>query len=437
MSKIGIIIQREYTTRVVKKSFIVMTFLSPVLFAALIIIPLWLSSIKDNGSKQVAVVDQTNEYGKALTSDKQYHFITVPDSPKNIGGSSLKNDYYAIVVIKGDLIKDSSAVAVYSEKQVGLELESTISKQLSEYVENKKLEAYRIPNIKKMVENARTKIAVTTIKLDEHGNEEITSSVVATIIGALATVMIYMFIFMYGAQVMRGVVEEKTNRIVEIIVSSVKPFELMLGKIIGIALVGLTQFMLWVILTLILSNVAGFSMFGSSLFSLQANPQMAGADISHSHQAILSVMQGLQGINFTEIIIYFIIYFLGGYLLYASLFAALGSAVDNETDTQQFMLPITIPILFAFYAAIYSIENPDGPLAFWCSLIPFTSPIVMMVRLPFDVPLWEKLLSVGLLVITFIATTWLAGKIYRTGILMYGKKVTWKELWKWLWYKNA
>lgn len=436
MSKIGIIIRREYTTRVAKKSFIVMTFLSPLLFAALIIIPLWLSNIKDNEVKKIAVIDQTNEYGKALKSDNQYRFGAEKDSRQDIDKSTLKQDFYAILLIKGDLAKDSTAVALYSEKQVGMELEGMISKQLSSYVEAKKLESYHIPGIRQMVEKARTTVSVTTIKLDEKGNETVTSSVVATVISVLATFLIYMFIFMYGAQVMRGVVEEKTNRIVEVIVSSVKPFELMMGKIIGIALVGLTQFMLWILLTLIISNIAVYAMFGSSLTSLQAGSQMAGANISNSHQMILDVFQSLHGINFAEIATYFIIYFLGGYLLYASLFAAIGSAVDNETDTQQFMMPITIPILFAFYAAIYSIQNPDGPLAFWCSIIPFTSPIVMMVRLPFDVPLWEKLLSVSLLVITFVCTTWLAGKIYRTGILMYGKKNSWKEMWKWLRYKN-
>ncbi|GAT62629.1 ABC transporter permease [Paludibacter jiangxiensis] len=436
MNKIGIIIRREYTTRVAKKSFIIMTFLSPLLFAALIMVPLWLSGIKDNESKKIAVVDFTNEYGKVLKSDKQYVFVPVQERVQNIGNSQLKKDFYAVLLIKGDLVRDSTAATLYSEKQVGIELESTVSRQLSEYVENKKLDAYHVANIKQMVEKARTKIDVTTIKLDEKGNSKVTSSIVATIIGGLSTFLIYMFIFMYGVQVMRGVVEEKTNRIVEVIISSVKPFELMMGKIIGIALVGLTQFLLWIVLTLIISNIAGFALFGTSISNLQAGAQLQGASTSGAQQAMMTVFQGLQGINLVEIVSYFIFYFLGGYLLYASLFAAVGSAVDNETDTQQFMMPITIPILFAFYAAIYSIENPDGPLAFWCSLIPFTSPIVMMVRLPFDVPLWEKLLSVGLLVITFIGTTWLAGKIYRTGILMYGKKPSWKEMWKWLRYKN-
>ena len=437
MSKIGLIIQREYKTRVVKRSFIIMTFLSPLLFAAIMVIPLWLSTAKDTEAKTIAVVDRTDEYAQALPSNGSYQFEIAKEPNQDIGKSKLSSDYYAILLISGDLLKDSSAVTLYSQKQVSIDLKSYIADHLSKYVENKKLVATHIPNIRQIIKESQTPINVTTIKLDQHGNAIVTSSDVATFIAALATFLIYLFIFMYGAQVMRGVVEEKTNRIVEIIISSVNPFEMMMGKIIGIALVGLTQFLLWVLLTVIISNVAGIAMFGSSITHLQQSAQMSTMqDHNATHQVVLGLIQGLQGINFVEIIGFFLFYFMGGYLLYASLFAAIGSAVDNETDTQQFMLPVTIPIIFAFYAAFYSLQNPDGPLAFWCSIIPFTSPIVMMVRLPFDVPLWQKLLSVSLLIITFLSTTWLAAKIYRTGILMYGKKITWKEMWKWLRYSN-
>jgi len=437
MSKIGIIIQREYKTRVVKKSFIIMTFLSPLLFAAIMVIPLWLSSAKTTESKTIAVVDRTDEYAQAIPSNESYQFEIAKEPNQDIGKSKLSSDYYAILLISGDLMKDSTAVTLYSQKQINLDLKSYIADHLSKYVENKKLEASHIPNIRQIIKESQTPVNVTTVKLDNNGNEVITSTDIATFIGAMATFLIYLFIFMYGAQVMRGVVEEKTNRIVEIIISSVRPFEMMMGKIIGIALVGLTQFLLWILLTVIITNVAGIAMFGSTFSQLQQSAQMTAVqDHNTTHQLVLSLIQGLQGINFAEIIGFFLFYFVGGYLLYASLFAAIGSAVDNETDTQQFMLPITIPIIFAFYAAFYSLQNPDGPLAFWCSIIPFTSPIVMMVRLPFDVPLWEKLLSVSLLIITFLSTTWLAAKIYRTGILMYGKKITWKEMWKWLRYSN-
>lgn len=254
--------------------------------------------------------------------------------------------------------------------------------------------------------------------------------------------IIYTFIVIYGAQVMSGVVQEKTNRIVEVIISSVKPFELMMGKIIGIALVGLTQFLMWVVLSAaILFGVSSAvskdidpNTFDKIQNASQMGMQTSSLPNNEATAKLQEVMTAINGLDFVQIITLFIIYFLGGYLLYASLFAAIGSAVDNETDTQQFSFPIMIPIMFAIYAGIFSAENPDGPLAFWCSMIPFTSPIVMMVRLPFDVPFWQIALSIGILILSFIGTTWMAGKIYRTGILMYGKKVSWKEMWKWLRY---
>jgi len=226
--------------------------------------------------------------------------------------------------------------------------------------------------------------------------------------------------------VMNSVLQEKTNRIVEILICSVKPFELMMGKIISIALVGLTQFVLWILL------IGALFFASSGLVDIPLQGDISITDQSSSVQ----IMQGLLSVNFVEIISFFVLYFIAGYMLYASLFAAIGAAVDNETDTQQFVFPIMIPILFAMYAGIYSIGNPDGPLAFWCSLVPFTSPIVMMVRLPFGVALWEKIISIVILVATFLFTTWMAAKIYRTGILMYGKKITWRELWKWIKYRN-
>jgi len=327
---------------------------------------------------------------------------------------------------------------LYSEKQVNMELKSYITGLLNKYTEEQKLADYNIPNLKEMVEKSRTNIDLKTIKWGENGNDKVGSAELALVIGMITAFIIYMFIVIYGAQVMTGVVQEKTNRIVEVIISSVKPFELMMGKIIGIAMVGLTQFLMWVILTAVITTVGsavlGLNMDVNSLQQMQ----QVGVHPSLQTQAMPSEMQNLfialNGLNYVQIIGLFIVYFLGGYLLYASLFAAVGSAVDNETDTQQFSLPIMLPIIFAIYAGIFSAQNPDGPLAFWCSMIPFTSPIVMMVRLPFDVPVWQIVLSISILILSFVGTTWMAAKIYRTGILMYGKKVTWKELWKWLRY---
>ncbi len=427
MSKIGLIIEREYKTRVLKKSFLLLTFLSPILFAALIAVPLWLSRLDADTTKEIVVIDRSGLYADALLSDDIYHFTFV-DADLNQARSSY-GSLTGILLITGRLDQDGIAT-VYSENQIDMETKSHIERLLGDYVEQQKINAYNIPDLQKILEDTQTRVSVSTIRWNEKGEEQKGSSELALIIGMVTAMIIYMFIVMYGGQVMSGVVQEKTSRIVEVIVSSVKPFQLMMGKIVGIALVGLTQVFLWVILTLILS-VAATTLMGiepSAAVEAQAIPQ------STMDQGMSEIYSMLAGFNFVEMLIYFICYFLGGYLLYASLFAAVGSAVENETDTQQFSLPLTIPIIFAIYAAIYSAQNPDGPLAFWCSLIPFTSPVVMMVRLPFGVPFWQIALSIGVLVLSFVLTTWMAGKIYRTGILMYGKKVTWAELWKWLKY---
>ena len=342
------------------------------------------------------------------------------------------------MVISNDLATTPEAVTIYSEKQVNIELNNFIEQGLSSFVEKEKLFSHNIPNIQEIIDESQANVHVNTIKWSEDGSEEISSSEVAIAIGMVFTMLIYMFIFVYGAQVMSSVVQEKTNRIVEVLICSVKPFELMMGKIISIALVGLTQFGIWLLLTIGLVVVAGQFLGGSinpeTMVNVEQMGDAAAIQQASSELNFDNIMAMIMSVNPFELISYFIIYFIGGYLLYASIFAAIGSAVDNETDTQQFMLPVTIPIIFAIYAAIYGAQNPDGPLAFWCSMIPFTSPIVMMVRLPFGVPMWEKLLSVAILIASFIGTTWMSAKIYRTGILMYGKKPSWKEMWKWLKY---
>ena len=421
-----------------KKSFIILTFLTPLLFAGMITVPLWLSSLKDGSRKHIYVIDKTNSYSRVLKSNESYIFDFVNKPADEIKSENVDNkDFTALLLINDDLAENPKAATLYSQEQINMELKTYISGLLNNYVEQQKLASYNIPNLKQMVENSRTNIEIPTIKWGKDGKEEVGSAELALIIGMISAFLIYMFIIIYGAQVMAGVVQEKTSRIVEVIISSVKPFELMMGKIIGIALVGLTQFLLWVLLTVALSFAASSLMGGNIDFnSLEQAHQMGIQSLpaGTAESSVREIYTLMSGFDFVKIAIFFIVYFLGGYLLYASLFAAVGSAVDSETDTQQFSLPLTLPIVFAIYAAIYSAQNPDGPLALWCSMIPFTSPIVMMVRLPFGVPVWQIILSLSILVLSFIGTTWMAGKIYRTGILMYGKKVTWKELWKWLRY---
>jgi ABC-2 type transport system permease protein len=298
------------------------------------------------------------------------------------------------------------------------------------------------------MEAAKTSVRLVTTKLDEIGEESKSNTELSMAVGMFSGILIYMFIFLYGVQVMRGVIEEKTSRIIEVIISSVKPFELMMGKILGIALVGLTQFLLWTVLSS--SLIMGSQMLVEDYFAKEDSSTSIEQAMSTTkaispevedeisaelnEEAISDIFAGIGQIDFPIIIGSFLFYFLGGYLIYSALFAAVGSAVDSEADSQQFMLPITMPIVFSFVMAQVVINNPESPMSFWLSMIPFTSPIIMMVRIPFGVPYWELALSMVLLILGFIGTTWVAGRIYRTGILMYGKKVSYKELWKWLRY---
>lgn len=456
MSKIGLVIEREYLSRVKKKSFLILTILTPILIVALIAVPLLLSMVKDSSVKKIAVTDTSGLYLKRLKSNERFTFVPVTESFAKYRKDMINDkDVYAYLVIDGKLGSGTERITMYSQKQIELDLKDYVSNQLETLAKQDKVASYGIPGLDKIIRESNPKISVNTIKLDENGSEKKSSSELAVIIGMICTMVIYIFIFAYGTMVMNGVIEEKTNRIVEIIVSSVKPFELMMGKIIGIALVGLTQVLLWVVIIAGFLGIAG-SFMGSSIkpdnmaaisqeminsqnmstgvhpTDMQMFPDVSGSTGTQFND----IIQMIYNLNITELVVWFILFFLGGYLLYASLFAAVGSAIDNQEDASQFTLPLTIPVLFALYAGLYSATNPDGPLAFWCSLIPFTSPIVMMVRIPFGVPFWQLILSYFLLVVTFILTTKFASKIYRTGILMYGKKANYKEIFKWLKYKN-
>jgi ABC-2 type transport system permease protein len=414
MNKTGIVIKREYLIRVRKKSFIILTFLMPVLFAGLFFGTLLLASLNEGKAKNILVADETGEYFPVLQNTSQYHFIKDKEGFEDFRKKS-DEEIYATLVISGDLLQNPDAITLYSWQQVIASASSTIVSQLNKYLSEKKLASYHIPGLKTIIEESKISITVKNIRLDEAGKETETSTELVMATGMIFTFLIYMFIFVYGAMVMQGVMEEKTNRIIEIMVSSVKPFDLMMGKLIGVGLVGLTQFGLWGVL------IGGVSLVGTSLFS--------GPD-----NTFATIITFLTTGNLIELCLYFILFFIGGYLIYASLFAAIGAMVNSQEDTQQYMMPVTVVILFAFYAGFYSAQNPDGPLAFWTSLIPFTSPIVMMTRLPYGVPWWEICLSIALLAVTVILIVQLTAKIYRVGILMYGKKPTYAEIIKWLKY---
>ena len=445
MNKIKLIISREYLTRVKKKSFILMTLLGPILFAALFIGPAWIASLEDTDVKNIAVIDSSGIFIDKIpeTDYIKFEYLenkTLNDVKKNFSES----DYYGVLQILPSITYEPGAALLYSKKKSSFSVKSHIASSMERELKNKKLRAQGLDE--KILKSIESDVSIRTIQWTDDGEAKESSTEIAMAVGYAGGFMIYIFIFMFGAQVMRGVIEEKSSRIVEIIVSSAKPFQLMMGKIVGIALVGLTQFLLWIILTFVIVGgvkTAFFPDLGTKnaqevvvqdMFEEQDMDQIENMQPQNMDQ-FSGIFNSIKSINFGVIISSFIFFFLGGYLLYGSLFAAVGSAVDNEADTQQFMFPITIPLILGIFVMINAINTPDSPIAFWFSMIPFTSPIVMMVRIPFGVPYWELALSMVLLVLTFLATTWMAGRIYRTGILMYGKKVNYKELWKWIRYK--
>ncbi|HEX5001336.1 MAG TPA: ABC transporter permease [Bacteroidia bacterium] len=442
MSTISLIIKREYLSRVRKKSFIIMTILGPVLMAAIFVVPVLIASYNHEDIQHIKVVDESRLFSGKLTGSETMVFDFDTTSIQQAKATFSGEKYDALLYIPGNVLHNTNSVMLFSAKQPNLNLVTAIEKSLQQEIEDMKLQARGIDRT--TLTEIKTKVSVNTRKLTEQGGEELSSAGLSTAVGMIGGVLVYMFIFLYGAQVMRGVIEEKTNRIVEVIISSVRPFQLMMGKIIGIALVGLTQFILWIVLTLTLSSVASTVFFDKEAIKEQmvhrATPMGTAVDDGNNadfgNGEITEIMSAVDSVNFPLLIGAFLFYFVGGYLLYGALFAAIGAAVDNETETQQFMLPITIPLILSFIVAQTIIQNPDSPIGFWFSIIPLTSPVVMMVRLPFGVPVWEMALSMGLLVAGFILTTWLAGRIYRTGILMYGKKTSWKELGKWLFYKE-
>lgn len=448
MSKISLIIKREYLTRVKKKTFIIMTIVGPILMAALMIVPAWISQLDNQEEKRIAIIDQTNAVSRAITNTQFLKFENVENQTLDDIRKDFKNSgYYAVLFIPQNLATAPGGVQLFSNKQPNLGIKMHISNALEKELENEKLKAKGIDE--DVIKAVKTNVSISTYKWTDEGVEE-TSTPLSMVVGYVSGFLIYLFIFLYGAQVMRGVIEEKTNRIIEVIVSSVRPFQLMMGKIVGVAMVGLTQFLLWVILTFVIVSIVQTAFFdidpatiqqevvAQDFFTGDSSSQLDVAQpvMDEDMSEIKGMLSSISQINFFLILSLFLFYFLGGYLLYSSLFAAIGAAVDNEADTQQFMLPISAPLIIAFIVGQNVINNPDGAVSFWFSLIPFTSPIVMMIRIPFGVPEWQVALSIGLLILSFIGTTWLAGKIYRTGILMYGKKISYKELWKWLKYSS-
>ena len=448
MNKSILILKREYLTRVKKKSFIIMTLLIPLMMATLTILPTYLAMMDDKEERTIAVYDPTSLILNQLESNEFTKFHYIPQQEfQELTKNFKSGKYYAVLHIPTNILTTNQAEMI-SDKQITFDIKNLITNRIEKIIEGEKrkkvIDETGMPDLEKKLAATKTNITLETIKLGEEGKAVKSSTEIAMAIGYVAGFLMYFFVLMYGIMVMRGVMEEKTNRIVEVIISSVKPFQLLFGKIVGIGLVGLTQIAIWIVLGIaIATGVTAFIGHGSAetvaqaqnIMSSQGLDQMAAATPAQKNVS-LEIIQMIGTLNIPLILFSLVFYFICGFMLYASFYGAIGSAVDNDEDAQQMMFPVMMPLILSIIILFAVAKNPEGPLAFWASMIPFTSPVIMVARIPFGVPAWQIILSMSILLGTIFGSIWMAGKIYRTGILMYGKKVNLKEIVKWLFYKN-
>ena len=443
LSKIGVVIKREYLNRVKKKSFLVTTFVVPILMAALTLIPVIIMMKSKDKTKTIAVVDRS---GIALpyledTSTLLFQDFSAMEVDEVKGMMAELGIDGVLSISELDTQNKTFTADLASPKPFGIEVSSSINSKLNDALEAYRIESYGIEGLADILKEVKPDVKLNTYTIKEDGKEEISEAKVFSFLSMGLGLIIFLFITLFGSMVMSAVIEEKSSRVVEVLVSSVKATELMFGKIIGIALVAFTQFILWIVLTVSLVGIGGKFIGQDVLSSLGDNPagMVQGMGMSMEQMPSIAeqgdlavVLNTLRNLPYGRIILVFFLFFFFGYMLYASLYAAIGSAVENEGDTQQLQLPVTIPLMLAYFIAIFAFNAPESPVAFWGSMIPFTSPIVMLARLPFGVENWEIILSLGLLIITFLVCAYISAKIYKVGILMFGKKSTWKDLWKWL-----
>ena len=438
MSNISIIIGREFNERVRKKSFIITTLLMPVLMLVLMAAPALIMNFSKGELKRIAVIDESGLVAPALESNEEIAYeptsLTTDEARREL------TDFFGVLYIGSDILQNSSNVRLYANSSTSLSIESDITGQIERILEAEKLKNYHIDNLQQILDEVKTTVTLQTFRNDKSQEEDAQSqsSAVATATGYILGFVLYMFLLIYGSMVMQSVIEEKNNRVLEVIVSSVRPFELMMGKILGVAAVAVVQVLIWGVLIVVAGSVVMPQLMpADAMASVQAMQQgMPDAAMGGMDSDMLQIVAALTDLGYiVKIFVCLLLFIVGGYLLYSAMFAAVGSAVDNVQDASQLQMPVTLPIILALLMMIAVIKDPNSPLAFWFSLIPFTSPVVMMARIPYGIPTWEVVLSLVLLYASFVAMVWLAGKIYRVGIFMYGKKPTFRELLKWMKYK--
>ena len=438
-SNITIIIQREFNERVRKKSFIITTILMPVLMIALMVAPALIMEYSKGEQKTIAVIDRSGLVAPQLASDEELRFEATDLTPDEARREL--TDRFGVLVIGADILENSNNVRLYANSSTSMSVESNITEQIEKILETEKLKAYNIENLDRILDEVKTSVTLQTFRNDKSQEEDTQaqSSTVATVAGYILGFILYMFLLIYGSMVMQSVIEEKNNRVLEVMVSSVRPFDLMLGKILGVAAVAVVQVLIWGVLiiaagTFVMPHLMPADAMAGVAAMQQGMPDAAAA--SGMDPEMLQAVAAMSDLGYIlKIFVCLLLFVFGGYLLYSAMFAAVGSAVDNVQDASQLQMPITLPIILALLMMLAVIKDPNSSLAFWFSIIPFTSPVVMMARIPYDIPLWEIVLSLVVLYASFVAMVWFAGKIYRVGIFMYGKKPTFKELLKWVRYK--
>lgn len=439
MSKVGIIIGREFNERVRKKSFIITTLLMPVLMIGLMAAPALIMQFSRGDTKHIAVIDDSGLIAPKLESGEEFVFETTDLTTDEARKQLIEK--YGVLYIGEDIFTNPNNVKFYVNSSSSMTIEETITNQIEEIIETEKLKSYNIENLSQILDEVKTKVSMQTVRNDESQESDVQakSSVIATAVGFVLGMILYMFLLIYGSMVMQSVIEEKNSRVLEVMVSSVRPFELMMGKILGIASVAVVQILLWGILicgigALVMPMLMPEDVMQSAQAMQQGMPDTTA--MSGLNPEMLQAVAAVTDLGYmAQIFVYLLLFVVGGYLLYSAMFAAIGSAVDSIQDAQQLQTPVTIPIILSLLVMMTVMKDPNSQLAFWFSMIPFTSPVVMMARIPYGIPLWETALSLVILYGSFIGMVWFAAKIYRVGIFMYGKKPTLKEMFKWIRYK--
>ncbi len=440
MRNIGLIIMREFKERVYKKSFIITTLLMPLLLALVSVAPTLIMIFAKGEAKQISVIDNSGIVADKLESNEEVSFITLVNADlQQELKNSLEKDEFGVLYIGEDIVTNPSNIQLYTNSSSSMMIEDNIADQVEEIIEQERLKEYNLENLREILDKVEVNISLSTFRNGDDEQSTASSSAASSFVGIILGFVLYFFLVIYGSIVMQSIIEEKNSRILEVLVSTVRPFDMMMGKILGVAAVAATQILVWGVLIIAMSAFVIPALIPddimASVEALQAGADVTAMAANGVDTGMITAMASVLDTGYiAKIVGLLLLFMVGGFLLYAAMYAAVGASVDEAQDAQQLTTPITIPIIFAFIILTMVMNDPNSPLVVWCSMIPFTSPIVMMGRIPSGIPTWEIILSLVLLYATFVFMVWIAGKIYRVGIFMHGKKPSFKDLYRWLKY---